>query len=95
MRCTVSTRLVVGAWALIVLVLHAACATSAPARSSTAERIHLSLSTRFEAVRVSESELDEALATLVLTMPLRVAGSHPSLALPRRGEAWCSDLTGS
>ena len=87
-----------GAWALIVLFLHAACATGVPhARSFTAEAetevdgevVRLSLPTRFGTVRVSDFELNEALTTLVLNMPLRVAGSrfplylHCKLALAR------------
>ena len=58
-----------GLW-LIVLVLHAACATSFPRGSLLAEageeqegeaadeRVRLSLPTRFGAVRVSDFELD-------------------------------------
>ena len=100
-----------GAWPLIVLLLHAACATGVPhVRAFTAEAevegevVHLSLPTRFEAVRVSDFELNEALTTLVLNMPLRVAGSHfplyPSrkLALasaPLTGEAWRTPLARS
>jgi len=98
-----------GAWALIVLLLHAACATGVPhVRSSAAEAeaevVHLSLPTRFEAVRVSDFELDEALTTLVLNMPLRVAGSHFPLYLHRKlalasvpltGEEWRTPLARS
>ena len=98
-----------GAWALIVLFLHAACATGVPhVRSSAAEAeaevVRLSLPTRFGAVRVSDFELDEALTTLVLNMPLRVAGSHFPLYLHRRlalasapltGEAWRTPLARS
>ncbi len=127
-----------GIWALLVLFLHAACATSVPrggllvgssyrpptprfhedARPSTAETeaeeveegeaadelVHVSLPTRFGAVQVSDFELNEALATLVLNMPLRVAGSsfplylHRKLALasfPLTGEAWRTPLARS
>ncbi|WP_309891983.1 AHH domain-containing protein [Archangium sp.] len=90
-----------GAWALIVLLLHAACATGVPhARSFTAEAevdgevVHLSLPTRFGAVRVSDFELDEALTTLVLNMPLRVAGSHFPLYLHRKLALASAPLTG-
>ncbi|HYO60195.1 AHH domain-containing protein [Archangium sp.] len=125
-------------WALIVLFLHAACATGvAPggmrveshsrpltphlhvdAPSSTAvagteeveageaadERVHLSPPTRFGAVRVSDFELNEALTSLVLSMPLRVAGSPPPLYLHRKlalasvpptGEQWRTPLARS
>jgi hypothetical protein len=126
-----------GAWALIVLFLHAACATSVPrggllvgssyrppaprfhedARPPTAETeveeeegevadglVHVSLPTRFGAVQVSDFELNEALATLVLNLPLRVAGSrfplylHRKLALasfPLTGEEWRTPLARS
>src|SRR5687768_4032848 len=108
------------AWALIILLLHAACATSVPrgmrvgapsgppavAAEAEAgdERVHLSLSTRFGAVRVSDSELDEALATLVLNVPLRLADCpvplylHRKLALasaPLTGEEWRTPLARS
>lgn len=55
-------------------------------------------------MRVSEAELDEALATLVLNLPLRVAGAPPPLYVSRRlalasppltGEAWRSPLSRS
>ncbi|MFY0568928.1 AHH domain-containing protein [Archangium lansingense] len=118
----------VGAWALIVLFLHAACATGVhrggrtprfheDAWSSAAvaevedaegeaadERVRLSLPTRFGAVQVSDYELNEALATLVLNMPLRVAGAHSPLYLHRKlalasvsltGEAWRTPLARS
>jgi hypothetical protein len=113
-----------GAWALIVLLLQAACATGVPrddvrvgspyrppaprsvaeAGEAEGERVHLSLSARFEAVRVSDLQLNEALTTLVLNMPLRVAGSsfplypHRKLALastPLTGEAWRTPLAQS
>ncbi|MFY0566376.1 AHH domain-containing protein [Archangium lansingense] len=124
-----------GAWALIVLFLHAACATGVPrsgllvgssyraptprfhedARPPTAEAeaeegeaadelVRLSLPTRFGAVQVSDFELNEALTTLVLNMPLRVAGSrfplylHRKLALasfPLTGEEWRTPLARS
>ncbi|HEY0094082.1 MAG TPA: AHH domain-containing protein [Archangium sp.] len=68
------------------------------------ERVRLSLSTRFGAVRVSDFELNEALTTLVLNMPLRVAGSHFPLYLHRKlalasvpflGEEWRTPLARS
>ncbi|WP_395830037.1 AHH domain-containing protein [Archangium violaceum] len=48
------------------------------------EWVRLSLPTRFGAVQVSDFELNEALATLVLNMPLRVAGAHFPLYLHRK-----------
>ncbi|OJH39899.1 AHH domain-containing protein [Cystobacter ferrugineus] len=66
--------------------------------------IHLSTPTRFGAVRVSDFELNEALTTLVLNMPLRVAGSHFPLYLHRKlalasvpltGEEWRTPLARS
>jgi hypothetical protein len=48
------------------------------------ELVPLSLPTRFGAVQVSDFELNEALTTLVLNMPLRVAGSHFPLYLRRK-----------
>ncbi|WNG13732.1 AHH domain-containing protein [Cystobacter fuscus] len=101
---------------LSVLVLHAACATSIPRGSLPAEaekeqageaadeQVRLSLPTRFGAVRVSDFELNEALTTLVLNMPLRVAGSHVPLYLHRKlalasvpltGEEWRTPLARS
>jgi hypothetical protein len=68
------------------------------------ERVHLSLSTRFGAVRVSDSELDEALATLVLNVPLRLADCPVPLyvqrklalaSVPLRGEEWRTPLARS
>ncbi|OJH33577.1 hypothetical protein [Cystobacter ferrugineus] len=68
------------------------------------ERVRLSLSTRYGAVRVSDFELNEALTTLVLNMPLRVAGSHFPLylhrklalaSLPLTGEEWRTPLARS
>ena len=68
------------------------------------ELVRLSLPTRFGAVQVSDFELNEALATLVLNMPLRVAGSrfplylHRKLALasfPLTGEEWRTPLARS
>jgi hypothetical protein len=77
------------------------------ARSSTAEseakeeedaiadeRVHLALPTRFGAVQVSDFELNEALTTLVLNMPLRVAGSHFPLYLHRKLALASAPLTG-
>ncbi|HEX5750370.1 MAG TPA: hypothetical protein VFZ09_29335, partial [Archangium sp.] len=109
------------AWALIVLLLHAACVTSVPRGGRRVEspsgpppvvavgeagdeRVHLSVPTRFGAVRVSDSELDDALATLVLNVPLRLADCpvplylHRKLALasvPLTGEAWRTPLARS
>jgi hypothetical protein len=66
--------------------------------------VHLSLPTRFGAVQVSDFELNHALATLVLHLPLRVACTPPPLYLNRRlalastpltGEAWRSPLAQS
>jgi HNH/ENDO VII superfamily nuclease len=68
------------------------------------ELIHLSLSTRFGAVQVSDFELNEALATLVLNLPLRVADSHFPLypnrklalaSVPLTGEEWRTPLARS
>lgn len=59
------------------------------------ERVHLSLPTRFGAVRVSGSELDEALATLVLNLPLRVADCPVPLYLHRRLALASVPLTGA
>jgi hypothetical protein len=97
-----------GVWALIVLFLHAACATGVPRGGTLSEaaeeRVHLSLPTCFGAVQVSESELNEAMATLVLDMPLRVASSTPLFSLNRKlavasapltGEAWRTELAQS
>ena len=65
------------------------------------EQVHLSLPTRFGAVQVSDFEFDEAVTTLMLNLPLRVAGSHAPLSLHRRvaqvslpltGEAWRTPL---
>ena len=68
------------------------------------ERVRLSLPARFGAVQVSDFELNEALTTLVLNLPLRVAGSHFPLYLHRKlalasvpltGEVWCTPLARS
>ncbi|WP_451966881.1 AHH domain-containing protein [Archangium violaceum] len=68
------------------------------------ERVLLSVPPRFGAVRVSDSELDEALATLVLNVPLRLADCpvplylHRKLALasaPLTGEEWRTPLARS
>ncbi|MGZ3459614.1 MAG: AHH domain-containing protein [Archangium sp.] len=68
------------------------------------ERVRLSLPTRFGAVKVNDFELNQALATLVLNMPLRVAGSHFPLYLHRKlvlasfpltGEEWRTPLARS
>ncbi len=85
--------------------------TSAEAEAEEAEEgeaadelVRLSLPTRFGAVQVSDFELNEALTTLVLNMPLRVAGSrfplylHRKLALasfPLTGEEWRTPLARS
>jgi hypothetical protein len=58
------------------------------------ELVHLSRPTRFGAVRVSDFELNAALATLALNMPLRVAGSHPPLYLHRKLALASAPLTG-
>ncbi|MFY0569503.1 AHH domain-containing protein [Archangium lansingense] len=58
------------------------------------ERVRLSLPIRFGAVQVSDFELNEALATLVLNMPLRVAGSHFPLYLHRKLALASAPLTG-
>jgi len=66
--------------------------------------VHLSVPTKFGAVQVSRSELDAALAILVLDIPLRVADSRPPFYLNRRlahaampltGEAWRTPLARS
>jgi hypothetical protein len=60
--------------------------------------VHLSLSTRFPAVQVSRFELHQALSSLVLHTPLRLAGARPPLYLlarasvPLSGEAWRTPL---
>lgn len=68
------------------------------------EQVCLSLPTRFGAVQVSDLELNEALTTLMLNMPLRVAGSHFPLYLHRKlalasvpltGEEWRTPLARS
>jgi A nuclease family of the HNH/ENDO VII superfamily with conserved AHH len=68
------------------------------------ELVRLSLPTRFGAVQVSDFELNEALTTLVLNMPLRVAGSHFPLypnrklalaSVPLTGEEWRTPLARS
>ncbi|WNG17678.1 AHH domain-containing protein [Cystobacter fuscus] len=66
------------------------------------ERVHLTLPTRFGAVQVSDFELNEAMSTLVLNMPLRVAGPHFPLYLHRKlalasvtGEEWHTPLARS
>ena len=76
-----------GALALVALVLLSACATGAPAGARTAvsrggengneARVFARLPTDFEPVRVGDAELEAALVTLVLEMPLRVARSAP------------------
>ncbi|QRN94042.1 AHH domain-containing protein [Archangium violaceum] len=57
------------------------------------ERVHLFLPTRFGAVQVSDFELNDALATLVLNMPLRVADSHFPLYLHRKLALASASLT--
>jgi hypothetical protein len=60
--------------------------------------VHLTLSARFPAVQVSRFELHQALSSLVLHTPLRVAGARPPLYLlarasaPLSGEAWRTPL---
>ena len=72
-------------WAFLLFFFHAACVTGVPrevlsgeaAREHVeAESVQLSLPTPFGAVQVSDSELNEALTPLVLSMPLEVAGSR-------------------
>ena len=77
------------AWSLLVLLLQAACATSLsqgrPVLSQPEdERVRLTLAPRFGAVPVSDRELDEALAALVLHLPLRVVGATSPRSLARR-----------
>lgn len=68
------------------------------------ELVHLLLPTQFKAVQVSDFELNEALTTLVVSMPLRVAGSHFPLYPNRElalasvaltGEEWRTPLARS
>jgi len=60
--------------------------------------VHLSLSTRFPAVQVNSFELHQALSTLVLHTPLRVASAPAPryllarASLPLSGEAWRTPL---
>ena len=108
-----------GGWVLILLFLQAACTTGVPRSHFIVDEryaaqqegapaggppVHLSVPTKFAAVQVSRSELDEALATLVLDIPLRVADSRPPLYLHRRlaqasvpltGEEWRTPLARS
>ncbi|WP_170115477.1 AHH domain-containing protein [Melittangium boletus] len=97
-----------GGWILILLFLQSACAMGVPQRhlmvgeryaaqeegASAEGPVHLSVPTKFGAVQVSRSELDAALATLVLDIPLRVAGSRPPLYLNRRLAQAAMPLTG-
>ncbi|WP_434389610.1 AHH domain-containing protein [Melittangium boletus] len=96
------------AWALLVLVLHAACVTGVPRGAHpprpVEDRVHLSEPLGFGSVRVSDSELDEALSGLLLNLPLRVASArvplqpNRKLALaeaPLTGEAWRPPLARS
>lgn len=100
----------VGALALVALVLLSACATGAPAGGRTGgsqgekngneARVFARLPTDFEPVRIGDAELQAALVTLALEMPLRVARSAPvrpggGLAPGSGGsggETWQSDL---
>jgi hypothetical protein len=59
------------------------------------EWVHLSLPTGFGAVRVSDFELDAALATLVLNTPLRVADCRVPLYLHRKLALASAALTGA
>ena len=103
----------VGALALVALVLLSACATGVPVGGRTVAsrggedgneaRVFARLPTDFEPVRIGDAELEAALVTLVLQMPLRVARSAPvrpggGLAPGSGGsgrEAWSSDLARS
>jgi hypothetical protein len=86
---------VVGALALVGLVLLGACATSPERQEWTAvsrsgadgegARLFARLPTDFAPVQVGDAELKAALVTLVLDMPLRVATSTP--VRPGRGLA--------
>jgi hypothetical protein len=58
------------------------------------ERVQLFLPTRFGALRVSDSELNEALSTLVLNLPLRVADCPVPLYLHRKLALTSARLTG-
>ncbi len=93
------------AWALLVLVLHAACVTGGPRGTHpprpVEDRVHLSGPMGFGSVRVSDSELDKALSGLILNLPLRVAGAHvprsrnwrlARASAPLAGEAWRTPL---
>lgn len=100
-------------WAVLLLFLHAACVTGVPrdvlsreaARGrAVAESVPLSLPASFGAVRVGDSELDKALGSLVLNLPLRLARRpvalpiHRALALasaPHPHESWRTPLAQS
>jgi hypothetical protein len=71
---------------------------------SEGEAIFAKLPTDFAPVQVSDAEFSEAMTTLWLNMPLRVAASRPPLYVGRRlalasaplsGKAWRSDLARS
>ncbi|ATB29982.1 hypothetical protein [Melittangium boletus] len=107
----------VGALALAVLMGVTACATGRPmgaavrhdspesrADAGGEEAVFTRLPTDFAAVRVSNAELTEALATLWLDMPLRVARFQPPrqvghgvvlTSVSSGGEAWRSELAKS
>jgi hypothetical protein len=68
------------------------------------ERVGLVLPTRFGAVQVNDFEINEALTTLALNMPLRVTGVHVPLypnrklamaSVPLTGEEWRTPLARS
>ncbi|ATB30120.1 hypothetical protein MEBOL_003575 [Melittangium boletus DSM 14713] len=94
---------------LLLLFLQAAC-VAIDARppdvggQAVSSSVHLASPSRFGAVQVSRFELNEALASLVLHLPLRVAASFPPLYLhrmlaqastPLMGEEWRTPLSRS
>jgi len=99
----------VGALALAVLMGVTACATGRPMGTAVRhdspeskvgaggeEAVFTRLPTDFAPVRVNDAELTEALATLWLDMPLRVARFRSVLHVDRGvGEAWRGDLANS
>jgi hypothetical protein len=77
-----------GALALIVLVLHTACATGRSAQGALigagheGEQVTVKLPVVFQPVEVSEAEFANAVAQLVLAMPLRVSQAPAPPSLP-------------